>query len=72
MKDVLKQALTLSPAHRYQLAMQLLASLEPVLDDSLSPEDWQELARRAEALASGEDLGISGVDFTAKLKARIS
>ena len=72
MNQVLKQALELSPASRYQLAMQLLASLEPVIEDVLSPEDLEELDRRAEALESGEDPGVTGKEFLARLRKRIT
>ena len=71
MKQVLQQALDLSPSERFHMALQLLASLEPVWEDQLSPETVAELDRRAAALASGEDPGISGIEFLAKLRERV-
>ena len=70
MKQVLQEALALTPAERYQLAMQLLISLEPVVEGELTQQQRAELDRRIQALDSGEDAGISGKDFLDMLKAR--
>lgn len=72
MDQVLKQAMELPAAVRYQLAMHLLASLEQVLDDTLTNEEREELAKRSAALKSGDDPGISGDEFLAKLRSRVA
>jgi putative addiction module component (TIGR02574 family) len=71
MDQVLKQAMELTAAARYQLAMHLLASLEPVLDDVLTEEERAELDRRSAALHSGADPGIPGDAFLEKLRSRV-
>lgn len=70
MNQVLKQALALNPQERYYMAMQLLASLESVLDDAITPEEIVELGRRIELLESGADKGISGKEFLEILRKR--
>ena len=72
MKKILIQALELSPTLRYQLAMQLLASLEPVLENVTTPEALDGLDKRAAALESGEDSGVSGKEFLAMLRGRVA
>lgn len=71
MDQVLKQAMELPAAVRYQLAMHLLASLEQVLDDTLTDEERDELTKRSAALKSGDDPGIPGDDFLEKIRSRI-
>lgn len=70
LKDIEKQALELSPAERELLASHLFQSVH---HQSISDVDaqWLDLAEeRYEALASGQDRGMSEQEFFQKLRNR--
>jgi hypothetical protein len=58
---LLRQALTLAPEERADLAAELLASLEPAEDPEPVRRLWtEEMERRADRFLSGDSPGING------------
>ncbi len=75
-EEIRKQAASMSEAERRQVAEELIAAGEDLIDDDddswLSPEYQAEIRRRAENVRSGRSVGRPADEVFADIRARFA
>jgi len=70
-KEVLREALKLSPGDRAEVAAELLASLDDVADEDAEAAWAAEIERRARRVLAGESAGTDWAEARARVVSKV-